>query len=247
MKLHRYDPGYSLDDLQRDARRAIAQWDWSRSAHGHVLSLPAAREIDPTARYQYPNFPYADRLGECPYFRSIFESFPAPKASFRLLRRGPQSAYSLHSDRWAGPGAARFQIPIITTPGARLVLTDFESLGDVPNDLRQRLEARDVDGALEVAPGRVTAHALEAGMLYHFDTSRLHTLVNPDATDRLVLSFDLLVNDWLRERFPEVEASAKAASDPAPRWSRSALARDYGLSLLHPWRNRLQRLRGSHR
>lgn len=243
MDLYGYDLGYSLDRLESDARRATTDWDWSRSAHGHVLSIPCARDIHPLGRYRYPNFPYADRLGACPYFRSIFESFQSPKVSFRLLRRGPGSSYALHHDRWTGPHTARFQIPIFTTSESRLVLTDFESVDQAPPALRERLERGDVDGAVRCAPGAVRIHRLEPGILYHFDTRRVHTLVNPGAAERLVLSFDLVIDGWLRARFPEVPFAGGAL--PLP--SRSALCRDYGLSLLHPWRNRLQRLRGSHR
>jgi hypothetical protein len=46
----------------------------------------------------------------------------------------------------------------------------------------------------------------------------VHTLVNPGPGERITLSFDLLANDWVRERFPEVRAEVGTGpSAPLPR------------------------------
>lgn len=98
---------FPLDGLVRDTRRAIERWDWSRGAYGHALSLPAHRQLHPYGRYGYENFPCAALLGQCPLFRQIFEGLECEKVSFRLLRRGPSSAYTWHTDRGKGPGGSR--------------------------------------------------------------------------------------------------------------------------------------------
>lgn len=247
MELYRYDVGYSLEALRADARRATRDWDWPRSAHGHVLSLPRARDIAPSGRYRYQNYPYADRLDDCPAFREIFDSFASPKVSFRLLRRAPGSSYALHHDRWKGPGGARFQVPIFTDPEARLVLTSFRDVEEIPLPIRRLLKSGDFENAAAVAPDRIRIHPLEPGILYHFDTTRVHTLFNPGENERIVLSFDLLVNDWLLENYPEIAAEVESAAPSARTWSRTSLLREYGLSFLHPLRNSLQRWRGTHR
>lgn len=227
MVLHRYDLGLALDDLVHETRRAIEGWDWNRGAYGHALSLPAYQDLHPYGRYSYQNFPCAGRLGQLPLLSEIFASLLCEKVSFRLLRRAPASSYAWHTDRWKGPGVVRFQIPILSDPGAFLVLTDYEDEDQVCGEKLAMLTADSFERLARANAGRVRKHHLEPGFLHYFDTTRVHTLVNPGPGERITLSFDLVANPWLRQRFPEIQGEIGNGPDdllPRPGRLRRGLA-----------------------
>jgi hypothetical protein len=62
--------------------------------------------------------------------------------------------------------------------------------------------------------------------------------------DRITLSFDLVANDWLRARFPEVRVEIGDPPTPA-LWRPGPLGTGVGFvrSRFYPLRNRLRRLR----
>ena len=242
MRLHRYDLAVPLDDLVRETREIVADWDWRRGAFGHALSLPAYRDLHPHSRYSYQNFPCTGLLARCPTFRGIFEALRCEKVSFRLLRRGPASSYAWHTDQWKGPGVVRFQIPILSDAGAFLVTTDYASADQVVGP--RGLTADTLAEFAAANAGHCLTHHLEPGLLHYFDTTRVHTLVNPGPGERITLSFDVVANDWVRARFPEIRAEIgdePTASLPRPGSVRNGLA--FLRSRLHPLRNRLRRLR----
>jgi hypothetical protein len=245
--LHRYDLGLALDELVRETRLAVDGWDWSRGAYGHALSLAAYADLHPYRRYSYQNFPCTGLLGRYPLFREIFEGLRCEKISFRLLRRGPCSSYAWHTDHWKGPGVVRFQIPILSDDQAFVVMTDYESEAEV-RGLGGRSLTEDTFARFAAAnAGHFRSHHLEPGWLYYFDTTRIHTLVNPGPGQRIALSFDLVANDWLRRRFPEIRA--ELGDEPtAPLLCLGRIRR--GLALAHlpfyPLRNRARRWRAEH-
>ncbi len=246
LDVHEYDRGYALDALRADAQRATANWNWARGAHGHVLSLPRAGQLHPSSRYRYENSPCTGRLDACPYFREIFHSFESPKISFRLLRRPAGTAYGWHTDVWKGHGVARFQIPISADDDSFLVLTDFERTNEVLPELMRAVERREAEEILQATPDHVRIHRLAPGRLYHFGTSRMHTLVNASQNDRLTLSIDLVVDPWLLERFPDVADEVGPNPDGPSLPSPPGLALEFCRSRLHPLRNLAQRFsRGS--
>jgi hypothetical protein len=238
LEVHCYDLGLSLERLGDDARTAMRGWDWGRGAFGQALSLPEAEGIHPYRRHSFHNHPYAGALARCGYFREIFDELKCEKVSFRLLRLAPGSAYGWHHDRWKGPGVVRFQIPILTSPDDRLVVTDYERV----EQIRPRGSV-DVRGAgfaafARLNDGHYRVHHLAAGKLHYFDSSRVHTLVNANGHARVTLSFDLHANDWLRARFPEIRAEAGEHSHELPRPERWRLALARGAAGLYPLRNR---------
>ena len=236
--MHSYDLGLSLDRLRHDARTAMQGWDWTRGAFGQALSLPDAGSIHPFRRHSFHNHPYAGALARCGYFREIFDGLACAKVSFRLLRLAPGAAYGWHHDRWKGPGVVRFQIPIQTSAEDALVLTDYERPEDVRASAFSDLRSPAFVEFARANQGRFRIHHLEPGKLHYFDTSRVHTLVNPRASARLTLSFDLHANDWLRERFPEIADEAGDAVDELPRPGPIASALTRAAAGLHPLRNR---------
>ena len=243
MDLHCYDLDVPLDGLASEARRAVAGWDWSRGAFGHALSLPDYRQLHPSRRYQYENFPCAGLLGACPLFDRIFQGFECEKVSFRLLRRGPRSSYTWHTDSWRGPGVVRFQVPIVSDDAAFLVTTDYESVDQVQGAGSDRLSADSFDDFARTNAGHFRKHHLEPGRLHYFDTTHVHTLVNPGPGERLTLTIDLVVNDWVLARFPDVRAEiGDGAVQPLPRPGRLRSGLALARSRLYPLRNRARRL-----
>lgn len=236
MNLHRYDLDVRLEALVADTRHAVERWDWSRGAYGHALSLPSYRQLHPYARYGYENFPCAGLLDECPVLRAIFDGLRCEKVSFRLLRREPGSAYGWHTDRWKGDGVVRFQIPVVSDQRAFLVTTDYDSVDQLGDESSQRLSEGSFPAFADAHAGHVRKHHLETGRLHYFDTSRVHTLVNPGPGERITLSFDLVANDWLLARFPEVRDEIDGAARPLPRPGRLGSALAFARSRFYPLR-----------
>jgi hypothetical protein len=242
MELYRHDIDVPLDGLVRDARRATEGWNWSRGAYGHALSLPAYRQLHPYGRYGYGNFPCVGILSRCPVFGRIFESLECEKVSFRLLRRGARSSYAWHTDSWKGPGVVRFQIPIVSDSTAFLVLTDYDDAEQLRGPRTEPLNAECFDGFAGANAGHFQMHRLEPGRLYYFDTTRVHTLVNPGPGERITLSFDLVANDWLLGRFPEVRAEVgEGTVEPLPRPGALRNGLSIARSRFYPLRNLARR------
>jgi hypothetical protein len=233
-----YDVGVPLEALVRDAREATREWDWRRGAYGHALSLPRAEELHPSARYRYPNTPCTGRLDACPALRTVFDSFHCDKVSFRLLRRAAHSAYGWHTDEWKGPNVVRFQIPIVSDATSFLVTTDYRVVEEIRGD-RSTLTPGHFNDFARANAGHVARHELTPGRLHYFDTTFVHTLVNGGAAERLTLSFDLVANDWLRARFPDIAGEIGDAARPGPlRPGHVRLAADWVRARFHPLRTR---------
>lgn len=243
MRVHRYPGIVPLADLVRDVRRAAEDWDWQRGAYGHALSLPAPEELHPRGRYLYENSPCTGLLDGAPALRALFDALRCEKISFRLLRRAPETSYAWHSDRWKGPGAVRFQIPIVSPPSAFLVVTDYGRVEEIRGP-RVLTEDRFAEFAAANA-GRCERHHLEPGWLYSFDATRIHTLLNPGPGERIALCFDLLVNDWVRERFPSVREEVGDAPyvEPPPLGALRSRAGAL-VARTHPLRTRARRWLG---
>jgi hypothetical protein len=240
MELHRYEVEVPLAELVRDARRATEGWDWTRGAFGHALSLPSADQLHPYSRYDYGNYPCAGVLDRCPGFRHVFDSFACEKVSFRLLRRGPRSSYGWHTDAWKGAGVARFQIPIVSEESAFLVTTDYDRVEQLRGST-SNLDEGSFESFARANAGHFRRHRLEPGSLYYFPTNTVHTLVNPGPGERITLSFDLLANDWLLARFPEVRAEVGDRPDPLPRPGQLRTTLSHVRSHLYPLRNVMRR------
>jgi hypothetical protein len=229
MELHAYDH-FALDRLIQDMNVASEGWDWSLGAHGHSLSLPAREDLHPVGQDLYNNVPFANCLGRCPYFQHIFNSFECDKISFRLLRRPAGTSYTWHSDKDLGSSVVRFQIPIVTHPKSVLVVTDFDEVAEIaPRKQRlfRRLRRRFYRAFSDTASGekaqrheaeafadytrfkhfnrgRFREYVLDAGVLYYFNTHKIHNLINDASEQRITLVMDCFENDWLRARYPAI-------------------------------------------
>ena len=201
----------SRSDVTFDLGRLVSEVEiireiesFGRGTFEHSISLPSESDVDEEFRTHRNNLPFSDVLSHCPYIKEIFEYFHAPKAAFRLLRRLPGSAYSLHDDKDLGTQVCRMQIPIITNELAFLTIPtdsfDREAFNCFASDYIERAKG---DVWFELSEltqrfGRNFEHfRLEPGYLYFFDTSRLHTLINAGPRERITLALDLVVNSWL--------------------------------------------------
>lgn len=236
-----------LEGLREDAGRAMRDWNWERSAFGHSLSLPSPGEIAPAYRHHYLNHPSAGALARCPHLLALFESLSCQKATFRLLRRPPGTRYAWHADARLGGGVVRFQIPLIANERSMLITTRIPDRTPLPFRDRPLRNKNDVAALVREFP-EVSATTLPAGKLCHFDSSKQHTLLNFGDQMRVSLVFDLVSNDWLRARFPAIEATladdgSAALAAPGPL----ALAIRKRLNpVVHALRNRARRIvRGS--
>jgi hypothetical protein len=247
VEVHRYDLEVELHALVRETQRAAKGWDWGRGAYGHALSLPARRQLHPGSRYSYENHPCLGILGGYPAFQALFDAFECEKASFRLLRRPPGSAYTWHTDRQKGQDVVRFQIPLVSDDSAFLVTTDYCRVDEIRGSRSVPLDEDSFDRFARANEGHYRRHRLEPGRLHYFDTNRVHTLINAGSRERITLSLDLVVNDWLLARFPEVcaEIGDGAVRRPPRRGPlRSRLSA--GLTPLYPMRNFARRQLRSH-
>jgi hypothetical protein len=226
---------YDLARLAADAERAAAIQAFGRGAYGHAISLPAAEQLDERFRDHPNNHPFADVLGACPSLREVFEDLASPKASFRLLRRGPHSAYGLHDDKDKGVDVIRMQIPIVTNDLSFLVVARAEAaeldvFAETPDAFAPDEHGDiwfDMDKLAAVWGDRLALFRLEPGRIYFFDTDRVHTLINAGDAPRVTLAVDLVLDDWLRswmerELTEEVPACPNPRS-PAIRWQWNAL------------------------
>lgn len=241
MSLYSYDLGLDLDQLRRETAQVTEGWRWERGAYGHALSLPRYRDLHPFQRFAYQNFPCTGFLDRAPALRRIFDGFECDKVSFRLLRRGPSSAYHWHTDGWKGPGVVRFQVPIVSDGSAYLITTDYTESSEIRGGNEGPLNEKSFPAFAAANAGHFEKHFLAAGRLHHFDTNRVHTLVNPGPGERITLSLDLVANDWLCERFPAVrEELGPGPLVPLPRPGALRLSLARTAVVIHLVRNLLR-------
>jgi len=112
-----------------------------------------------------------------------------------LLRRAPESAYSLHDDRDIGSDVLRMQVPIITDKSAFLALPadslDREAFNRFASDYIERTSDDtwfELDDLTQRFERDFEYFFLEPGYLYYFDTNKLHTLINAGNTARITLA-----------------------------------------------------------
>jgi hypothetical protein len=197
---------YDIALLSREVEIARNILEFDKGPYRNAVSLPSADQIYAPYRTHHNNIPFSGALDACPHLKSIFESFQTEKTAFRLLRRVPHSAYAFHDDKDRGRDIARFQIPINTSKAAFLLIAgtrldlkrfDIDSSGfkgDQNGDVWFNMEQ------LHIACSDVVElFYLRPGCIHFFDTDQIHTLINGADDERITLSFDLVVNDWLRD------------------------------------------------
>jgi len=195
---------YDLPLMQTEIEIARGISPFEKGPYRNAISLPSAQEVYEPYRAHHNNVPFSGALDHCPYLKSIFDSFQTEKAAFRLLRRVAGSAYSFHDDKDRGRSIVRFQIPVnsskhafllVARDGLDLTRFDIDSSGfqgdrngDIWFNTKQLHDA---------CGDAVELFYLEAGRMNYFDTDHVHTLINAAEEERVTLSLDLVMNDWL--------------------------------------------------
>ena len=219
--LTRSKHGFDLQKLVSETSRARQILDFEQGPYGHAISLPSAADISEPFRGHQNNVPFSNALAECPYLSEIFHSFATEKAAFRLLRRAPKSAYAIHDDKDKGTRIRRFQIPILTNSQAWLLLADHTDFAEFESVAARAAESEgdiwfDLHRLDQILRGQFKLFLLEPSYIHYFDTDQFHTLINAGGHERIVLSIDLVLNDWL-EQWMDTELTESVAADPVGR------------------------------
>lgn len=216
---------YDIARLSREIGIARNILEFDKGPYGNAISLTSADQIYAPYRTHHNNVPFSGALDACPYLKSIFDSFQTEKAAFRLLRRVPHSAYAFHDDKDRGRDISRFQIPINTSREAFLLIAgngldlkrfDTESSGfkgDQNGDVWFNMEQLH-----DACSDAVELFYLEAGYVNCFDTDQIHTLINGSGDERVTLSFDLAINEWL-EKWMQANLTRPVSPSPIERSS----------------------------
>jgi len=211
---------YEIARLSKEIETARNILDFGQGPYGNAISLPSADQVYAPYRTHHNNVPFSGALDACSYMKSIFDSFKTEKTAFRLLRRVPHSAYAFHDDKDRGRDIARFQIPINTSKEAFLLIaanglnlrrfdTDSSGFrGDQNGDIWFNMEQLH-----EACSHVVELFYLEAGYVNFFDTDQVHTLINGADDERVTLSFDLVMNEWLETW---MQANLTRSVSPSP-------------------------------
>ena len=113
-----------------------------------------------------------------------------------------------------GEDIIRFQIPIITNDDVWLCNTDYDV---IPEDIRLLYEKDGLNDGSNLwthevfddknenefskfrkrFDGHFQCYRLPPGVMYHFDTSTIHTLFNGGSTRKISLLIDVKINDWV--------------------------------------------------
>jgi hypothetical protein len=219
---------FDLTRLRQDLAVATIGWDWNRGCFGHSLPLTTQKLSEfGAAHYNNlvksidgePKLEAQEKLDKCPYFHEIFHSFQCEKSSFRILRRPAHSSYTLHRDIDIGEETFRFQIPIESSPDARLLVSTTDKGADfiVPGTDYRKVEDWDAEGIsidemkswfeefVRLNDNKVRTYETKPGQLYYFSTpANYHNIWNFGRDDRFTLAIDLVANRWLYEHYPVI-------------------------------------------
>jgi hypothetical protein len=191
VEVYRSKKRFDVEKLKKEVENFRKDLSFKNGFHRHSIPLLMPEQVARDYKNFYQNVPYSNAVSSSPYLKGIFNSLKAPKASGRLLRRGPNSRYGLHDD---GPdfSLARFQIPIVTPENAYLVTTDV--------DFNVFRELKDEETKMKLLfrkySNRIRFDYLEPGYMYHFDVSKTHTLINLGSSERLTVCIELVKNAW---------------------------------------------------
>ncbi|MEY8214895.1 MAG: aspartyl/asparaginyl beta-hydroxylase domain-containing protein [Colwellia sp.] len=163
---------YDVERLQTEVEQAIKHWpDY---VYYSVIPLTmAGKRNDTITDYSNPNWAtWEDTplLKKCPYIQEVLDSLDCKKTNVRLLRLEAGGIVQEHTDP---------QLNIDLDNQVRLHIPVFVS--------------RSVDFLLNG-----TKIPLKAGELWYMRLSDPHSVHNHGQTERVQLSIDVVVNDWIR-------------------------------------------------
>ncbi len=215
---------HDVAGLAADVATARQILDFGAGTYEHSISLPVEGDINAGHRTHRNNNPYAGALRSCPLFAEIFNSFQAEKAGYRLLRRKPGTAYSLHDDKDVDDALIRMQMPVVTNRSALLLV---QKDGAELEPIARRVDTFTHDDGQPIVfdyrrlarefGAWFDAFLLEPGYFHLIDPTRVHTLINAGDAERITLCIDMLPNDWLDGWLPE-HMSWEVSPLPTDSW-----------------------------
>ena len=168
---------YDVARLQQEVSDAIS--GFPPYFHYSVIPLTSAGKPRPgVTDYSDPDWTtWVDMpvLGDCPYIREILDSLACRKTNVRLLRLEPGGVLQEHTD-----------------PQLNL---------DFRNQVRLHVPIFTNDQVQFLLNG--TPVPLEEGQLWYLRLSDPHSVVNQGQTERIQLSIDVVVNDWVVDRISQ--------------------------------------------
>ena len=207
----KFNTTYSVERLEADlaAAQSLASYHlhWSSVDHdGGWSAIPLVssdgRVDDASLRVTVGNFQKTSILQKCPYLEEIVDSFDCPKQRVRLMAVEPGKNVHTHRD-----------------------LGDCWAMGKV------RLHIPIVTHPDVVFVLNGNRIVMNPGELWYLDFSRPHSIANRSPIRRIHFVLDLLVNDWLREFFPEESWRERVAN--AGRRLRTFVAKSTCANLSH--------------
>jgi Aspartyl/Asparaginyl beta-hydroxylase len=152
-------------------------------------SVVSLRSVGGRADQIYPDptrSDYSDTplMARCPYVAEVVDYFRCPKLAVRFLRVRPRSVVKEHRDH-------------------RLCLADGELRLHIP--ITTNPEVRFVVAGKRVVMG--------PGECWYHDFTQLHSVHNDGDGDRVHLTIDCVVNDWLRGELLVAAAAADGTTD----------------------------------
>jgi len=204
LQIYRAHLPISLLHLRDDLARVQSIFNFEQGPFSCSIPLAHSKLLHESFSEHYNNNPHADVIdkGEYPAFQAIYDLIPSPKASFRLIRRPPFSAYELHTDHDRGKNVCRLQVPIYSGQNAFLCLSDKKNIPEIrsvadlytPEKFAKRFAINRIE-------------ALQEGWLYAFSVDYIHTLYNGESTDRITLIIDVVMDNcfnlwWKQNMIP---------------------------------------------
>jgi len=175
----RLAPTYDVERLQREVSHAIGQFP--PYVHYNVIPLTRSGEtkagVTDFSDPDWTTWIETPLLGSCPYIKEILESLECRTTNVRLLRLEPGGELREHTDP---------QLDLDFRNQVRLHVPVFtnENVEFLLND---------------------TPVPLLEGQLWYLRLSDPHSVRNRGQAERVQLSIDVVVNDWLEERIVEGE------------------------------------------
>jgi hypothetical protein len=181
-------PRFDVERLQADLARIVAEDfvpHFNTRYYDGDWSVVSLRAIGGDEKKIYPDptrtdFADTPLMARCPYIAQVVNSFPCPKLAVRFLRVRPRSVVKEHRDY-------------------QLRLEDGELRLHIP--ITTNPEVRFMVAGKRVIMG--------PGECWYNDFTELHSVHNDGDGDRVHLTIDCVVNDWLRA---EVLSAAREAA-----------------------------------
>ena len=188
-----YKKIFDIQKLNLDLQTIISLCKFEESSYGHSIPVMSESMCPNSHKGFHNNWPfYSHSMNTIPYINFIWEMFNeiSDVCGFRIMRKLPHTAYGIHNDTDAGE-IIRMQIPIQTNENSWLACTELDEIEEGWTEdnsyFKKDLEKRFGD--------KIKFYQMLPGLLYYFNTNKIHTLTNEGDTTRYTLLIDLLKND----------------------------------------------------